>query len=141
MFHQKKSFKPWEASLSYVRFGGKATKQSLYICEKIQWFYSSKAACIDVEILHEDFPNTMATVSTQADIAMQYSPLTGTQHEKLGPNPKPEEGGGSTAKSPKNTSFHAKKGNIIRLKDWLLEYFVKMAFKNDAVFPHHPHSP
>lgn len=70
--------------------GGKTTKQALYICKRIQKLYFSKAACIDVGILHEDFPNTVATLSTQANIVMQYIPLTGT-HEKLGPNPKPDE--------------------------------------------------
>lgn len=66
-------------------FGRKTTKQALYICEKIQVLYFSEAACIHVGILHEDFLNTVATVSTQATIAMQYILSTGT-HEKLGPN-------------------------------------------------------
>ena len=37
---------------------GKTTKQALYICKDIQRLYFSKAACIDVGILHENSPNS-----------------------------------------------------------------------------------
>ena len=53
---------------------GKTTKQALYMCKKILWLYFSKAACIDIWILPEDFPKPAATISTQANMAMQYTP-------------------------------------------------------------------
>lgn len=95
--------------------GGKTTKQALYICKRIQKLYFSKAACIDVGILHEDFPNTVATLSTQANIVMQYIPLTGT-HEKLGPNPKPDKGGDQLLNHLKKPSFFCNAKDISRLK-------------------------
>ena len=56
---------------------GKTTKQALYICKKIQRLYFSKAACIDIGILPQNFPNPVATTSPQADMAMQYLPGIG----------------------------------------------------------------
>lgn len=114
--------------------GGKTTKQALYICKKIQWLYFSQAVCIDVGILPEDFLHTAATVSTHANIAMQYTLLRGT-HEKLGPNTKPDEGGNQLPNHPKNPPFSAMQKSISRLIVWLLEHFVKTALKNDGVFP------
>ena len=43
----------------------KTTKQALYICKKIHQLYFYKAICIDIRILPEDLPNSMATLSTQ----------------------------------------------------------------------------
>ena len=40
----------------------KTNKQALYICQKIQRLYFSKAACIDVGILPKDLLNPMATI-------------------------------------------------------------------------------
>ena len=57
---------------------GKITIQALYICQKIQRLYFSKAACIDVGIQPKDFQNPMATIPPIADMAMQYIPLTST---------------------------------------------------------------
>ena len=60
----------------------KTTKQALYIRQKIQRLYFSKAACIDIGILlPKDFPNTTATIPPIADMAMQYIPLT-SRHKK-----------------------------------------------------------
>ena len=39
---------------------GKETKQALYICKDIQQLYFSRAACIDVGILHKNFPSPLA---------------------------------------------------------------------------------
>ena len=41
--------------------GGRTTKQTLYICNKIQVIYFSKAACIDVGILPPYFPRPMTS--------------------------------------------------------------------------------
>ena len=41
---------------------GRKTKQTLYICNKIQCLYFSKAACIDVGILPVNFPNPIVTL-------------------------------------------------------------------------------
>ena len=38
----------------------KTTKQAFYICKDIQHFYFSWAACIDMGILPENFPNPLA---------------------------------------------------------------------------------
>ena len=58
----------------------------------IQQPYFSKAAWIDVGILPEDFPNTAAILSTQANIAMQFIPSRGI-HQELNANTKPNEVG------------------------------------------------
>ena len=60
---------------------GKATKQVLYICKKIKQLYFSKAACIDIGMLPKDFPNSVATISTQAN-----SCSTTTEHPPMGQN-------------------------------------------------------
>ena len=39
---------------------GKTTRQALYTCKDIQRLYFSRAACIDVGILHENFPSPFA---------------------------------------------------------------------------------
>ena len=39
---------------------GETTKQALYICKDIQHLNFSRAACIDMGILHENFTNPLA---------------------------------------------------------------------------------
>lgn len=86
-------------------FGGKTTKQVLYLFKKIQWLYFSKGAYTDVGIQYEEFPKTVATLSTQANITIQYIPLTSMQHEDLGPNPKTDECGDQLPNHQKGPPF------------------------------------
>ena len=95
---------------------GKTTKQALYICKDIQWLYFSWAACINVGILHENFPNTLAN-----------------KHKEVGPKPNKCED--QWPNRPPNPPFPTTEDNIGKLKCWLLEKFAKTAFNKDGVFP------
>ena len=79
---------------------GKTTKQTLYICKKIQRLYFSKVAYIDIEILPKDLPNPVATISTQANIAKKYTSLIGI-HQESNANSKPNKGGEQLQRCPK----------------------------------------
>ena len=39
---------------------GRQTKQALYICDKVDWVYFSRSACLDVGILPASFPHPMS---------------------------------------------------------------------------------
>lgn len=100
--------------------GGHTTKQALYICERIKRLYFSKAACIDVGILHKEFPNpSMAMQSLEVENKVQDT------ENRVKPLPT----------RPDSLPFPATEANIGKLKDWLLECFADTAFKNDGVFP------
>ena len=53
---------------------GRSTKQALYVCERVERIYFSKAACMDVGILSKDFPVPMPEVSTAA-VVYRPSPI------------------------------------------------------------------
>ena len=94
---------------------GKTTKQALYICKKIQRLYFSKAACIDIGILPKDFPNLLATMSPQADMAMQYLPSASTRQE-LDTRSKHNKVKDQLPMRPKKLPFSPTEQNIPRLK-------------------------
>ena len=95
---------------------GKTTKQALYICKEIQRHNFSKAACIDVGILHENFPNHLAD-----------------KHKDVGPKPNKCED--QLPNPPPNPPFPTTVENISKVKSWLLENFAKTAFSIDRVCP------
>ena len=121
---------------------GKTTKQALYICQKIQRLYFSKAACIDVGILPKDFPNPTATKPSKVDMAMQYIPSTST-HKQSDASPKHNRVEEQQLTRPQKLPFPPTEQNIHWLKNWLLEHFAKMALKNNGEFPpmSGPHCP
>ena len=92
------------------------TKQVLYICKDIQQLYFSRAACINVGILHENFPNPLWE-----------------KHKEVGPKPNKCED--QLPNHPQNPPFPAPEENISKLKSWLLEKFAKTAFNKDRVSP------
>ena len=95
---------------------GRMTKQALYICKGIQRLYFSRAACIDVGILHRNFPNPSADKHNEVD-------------------PKSKKCEGQLPNRPKDPPYPATENNIGKLKNWLLEKFAKTAFNKDGIFP------
>ena len=75
----------------------------------------------------------MATIPPIADMTMQYIPLRSI-HKKSDASPK-QQGRGATTNTPQKTPFPSTEQNIHGLKNWLLEYFAKTAFKNNGKFP------
>ena len=120
-------------SLEFI-VNGRSTKQTMYKCQKIQHLYFSKAACIDIEILPKDFPNPTATITPIADIAMQYIPLT-SRHKKSDASPKHDRVEEKLPTRPPKLPFLPTEQNIHRLKNWLLEHFAEIAFKNNGEYP------
>ena len=75
----------------------KTTKQAFYICKEIQCFYFSWAACIDVGILHENFPNPLADKPKEV-------------------GPKPNKCEDQLPNYPQNAPFPTTEENIGKLK-------------------------
>ena len=113
---------------------GKTTKQALYICKKIQRLYFSKAACIDIGILPKDFPNPVATMSPQPDMAMQYLPSASIRQE-LDTSSKHNKVKNQLPMHPKKLPFLPAEQNIPRLKEWLLQHFANTSFRKNREFP------
>ena len=89
---------------------GKTTKQAIYICKDIQHLCSCKAACIDVEIWHEKFPNPLA------DKQYKEVGLKSNQCEDQLPN------------HPQNPPFSTTEENIVKLKSCLQENFANVGY-------------
>ena len=102
---------------------GRKTKQALYICNKIQRLYFSKAACIDVGILPVNFPNPIMIPPTHTNIAC-IDDIT-----------KPDTSRDQLPECPHKIPFPPTENNVDRLKNWLLEQFANTAFKNNGAFP------
>ena len=102
---------------------GRKTKQALYICNRIQRLYFSKAACIDVGILPANFPNPIVIPPTHTNIAGIHD----TTEPDTSRNQLPER--------PHKIPFPPTENNVDRLKNWLLEQFSNTAFKNNGAFP------
>ena len=98
---------------------GQKTKQALYICNKIQRLYFSKAACIDVGILPVNFPN----------------PPTHTNIAGIDNITKPDTSRDQLPECPHKIPFPPTENNVNRLKNLLQEQFANTAFKNNGAFP------
>ena len=69
------------------------------------------------------------TSPTKENISAQHIPLAG-----INASSKPNNGEDQLPKHPKTLPFPLTETNIKRLKDWLLKYFAKTAFKNNGTF-------
>ena len=102
--------------------GHKNSQQPLYICEKVDRIYFSRQACLDVDILHPNFPYPMTKEAAMAEIQsansnnQQTSPkITENQRSRTPPCPLTEE-------------------NIPQLKQHLMKEFASV-FTRATPFP------
>ena len=98
---------------------GRSTKQALYVCERVDRIYFSKAACMDVGILSKDFPVPMPEVSTAA-VVYHPSPIPD-------PTPDPE-----LPDRPAKPPYPPIKENVGKLKQWLVDAFSDTAFNKEG---------
>ena len=98
---------------------GNRTVQPLYICDKIDRIYFSKAACIDVTILPNTFPQPMCSDSPAEE-------LGNIQTKQIPP---------SLPNRPTQLPFPPVPENIPKLKQFLLDQFADTAFNATAPFP------
>ena len=99
-----------------ISIGSCSTKLDLFICENIGRFYLSKSGCIQLGIIHKDFPKPLNT-----DIPPSPGPLASM------PLPK----------RPSKIPFDPVPQNVPKLKEYLVKAFGKTAFSSDKtkVFP------
>lgn len=105
---------------------GRNTKQALYVCERVERLYFSKAACIEVGILQKGFPAPIPEVcstSVTEELLVSDPPA----HDTF-PAPKLPE-------RPTQLPYPPVKENIGKLKDWLVEAFATTAFNKEGEFP------
>ena len=101
--------------------GSQTTKQALYICDKIQVIYFSKAASIDVGILLSCFPRPMTSPPSVTCDAIP--PGTDSPPNK----PKFDY--------PKNPLYPPTSENIQNLKKWLLDQFATTVYNKSGKLP------
>ena len=102
---------------------GRATKQALYICDRVERLYFSKKACIDVGILPKSFPfpNTEYPIANTYQIQDSPDPAS-----SMVPVSSPIEVPLPTR--PSKIPYPPTTDNIPKLKQWLLDSFKNTAF-------------
>ena len=91
----------------------RSTQQNIYICDDIRRFYLSRTGCLDLGIIHKDFPNPIGTGKPRSI----PSPILPAR--------------------PSTIPYTPTHQNIPLLKDYLLKVFSDTAFNTDKskVFP------
>ena len=96
-----------------LRLNNRTSQQNVYVCSNIQRLFLSKTGCIDLGIIHKDFPLPLNEPTPE---------VTTTSTPNL-----PER--------PPQMPFLPTTENIPRLKDYLLKVFLTTAFNNDKSKP------
>ena len=102
--------------------GSRTTRQALYICNKIQVIYFSKAACIDVGILPPCFPRPVT------------SPPSVTC-DAIHPGTRPHKTDKPKFDYPRTPLYLLTGQSIQDLKKWLSDQFATIVLKKSGKFP------
>ena len=92
--------------------GNHTTRQPLFICDKVDRIYFSRAGCTDVKILPESFPYPM---DSQASVASAEEVI-------------------SIPKRPEKLPYPPTEENIPKLKDYLVKQFKSLVFDKATPF-------
>ena len=104
---------------------GKNTKQALYVCDRVERLYFSQIACIDVGILHTDFPFPISDLCKLTECSTSSTPT----------NPVSPSSCYQLPTRPLQLPFPADPKSIDNLKDWLVKAFKETAFNKEGKFP------
>ena len=101
--------------LAKITHKGKCTKQMIYIFSKPTGLYLSERACMDLQLIEEDFPSILRTMPVKSQ-----SQDDEEECECLPRTPAPEP--------PMTPPFEAVEENIPKLKEWMIGQFASSAF-------------
>ena len=120
--------------------GQNSTLQKIYVCENIHRFYLSREGCIDLNIVHKNFPHPMQ--HTPRNTPYQLTPQETVVPNKAVPQTHPVHPNKAAQQThlpqrPKEIPYPPTTENIPRLEKWLIEAFSKSGFNEDktVVFP------
>ena len=119
----KFSYKKWLPVTSQIE--NNSTSQPLYISNKVDKIYLSKQGCLDLIILHPNFPTPINTSVLSID--------TGSTNAQ--PPPTPAINSVNVSKLQKNILYPPINDNVPKLKQYLLDHFNDTAFNQCITFP------
>ena len=111
-----------------VSIDNMTTKEALYICEGINKLYLSKEACINLNILSQQYPMPMInSIEEKTERHLKLNPEASCFQPPKQPPKLPLR--------PKTIPFPPTEQNVTKLKQWLIDEFAETAFNKETPFP------